>query len=205
MRVPSPCALLLVIASATAHAQQRDTLPERDTLAILGLQPRLELGVVFGYEVLPASMMSGETDVDAGAIVRAALDYRFRHGLATFGMLGGSIARVTSTLADDAGTTTHMDVMAGLSWRPPIRQREPEPVSLHVAGGATIISGPDDIPPYRLYSDRSPQFMWEVGLSVHPGGRFGGMLGYQTVEVPPQVEVDEQPIHRIILVVRIAR
>jgi hypothetical protein len=199
------CALLLLVWATAAPAQQRDTLPVRDTVPALGLHVRGEVGAVLGHDVLRETTV--ETTTGVGALLRAGVEYRFRRGLGAYGMLGGSLARVTvseALVAERTGTATQIDLLGGLTWRPPIRQAEPEPVILHIAGGASWPGGPESIPPYATMGDNTPFEMWEVGISVRAQQpAVGAMVALQSVSVVPRVSESESSMRRVLLAVRL--
>lgn len=159
-----------------------------DTLPVRAIHARIELGAVAGHRLYRSDEL--ETSASLGAAVRGSVEYRFGRGLGTFAMLGGSFARAESRAADvrqGKGSTTQFDVQAGFIWQPPIRRADPEPVTLHVAGGGAWVSGPDEVDPFPQVDDEDqPVPVWEVGLAIRPVRRaLAGFAALQMVRILP--------------------
>ena len=209
---------LLGIASP-AGAQVQDTTARGVTTAprdsVRALAMRLEVGGVLPH--LMYGSPTFEIATDFGGAARAAVEYRFDFGVGTFAMLGGSVMKVEQRqggLETFEGTAMQYDVMAGFTWQPPIRQRSPEPVKLHVAGGGAWLSMPDESivvapggPPRPLASindQDQPVPVWEVGLSVRPSSRpLAAVAVLQMTKVLPSAADENVWAQRLIVALRI--
>lgn len=199
-------------AAGTAGAQVRDTTvrgvmaARPDTIPARAISVRLEIGGVLPHQLYGSP--DGEIAASFGGVARAAVEYRLNRGLGTFAMLGGSIVSVEERVAGAAvgsGNATQFDVMAGVTWQPPIRERSPEPVTLHVAGGGAWISGPEELAPFaRMADEDQPVPVWEAGLSIRPTRRrFSGVAVLQMTKVLPSAADEDVWAQRLIIALRL--
>ena len=209
----------LLIASSPAGAQVQDTTARGVVAAqpdsIRALLVRLEVGGVLPHQVYGAP--SFEIATDFGGAARAAVEYRFDFGLGTFAMLGGSVMKIEQReagLETFEGTAMQYDLMAGFTWQPPIRQRVPEPVKLHVAGGGAWLSMPDEPivsapgdpprPLSRIGDQDQPVPVWEVGVSVRPSRRpLAALAVFQMTKVLPSGADEDVWAQRLIVALRL--
>ena len=211
----------LLASPARAEAQVRDTTvrgvmaARPDTIPARAIAFRLEAGGVLPHQIYGSPSL--EIAGGLGGVARAAIEYRFNRGLGTFAMLGGSIVKAEERQDGSrvaSGTATQVDVMAGLSWQPPIRERSPEPVTLHVAGGGAwiampeegLVSAPGDppLPIGRIEDQDQPVPVFEVGLSIRPTGRaLSGVAVLQMTRVLPSAADEDVWTQRLLIMLRL--
>ena len=211
----------LLVLPGRVGAQVRDSTvrgvmaARPDTLPARAIAVRLEAGLVLAHQIYGSP--EAEIAAGLGGVVRGAVEYRWNRGFGTFAMLGGSIVSADESMGGTrlaSGSATQFDVMAGLSWQPPIRERTPEPVTLHVAGGGAWISVPspdatdlpgDPGPPStRIREEDKPFPAWEVGLTIRPTRRaLSGSAVLQTTRVLPSSADEDVWTQRLLIMLRL--